>query len=163
MYFKIHKESKTGIEIQKIADKKQACFEAAKQLVKELGAVRWRPSSDWSNILGGISQVEFEEEPDPKVWKKEKGSYMEFSPRLTDKEGKNIQKKFNRLPVVKRKEYISIFGMTDITQTPSLIEGHDQYFFIAFGLDLKYIMPEDVEEIKGSEFKELTEKISKDV
>lgn len=163
MYFKVHKESETGIKIQKIIDKKQACFDAAKQLVKELGAVRWRPSADWSNILGGISQVEFEEEPDPKVWKKEKGCYMEFSPRLTDKEGKKIQKKFNSLPVVKRKEYISIFGMTDITKTPGLIEGHGQFFFISFGLDLEYDMPEDVEEITGSQFKRLKSQISEDV
>jgi aconitase B len=107
-------------------------------------------------IAGGIEAICFKSNPDPKQWKKfDKDA---FSPK---KSAKELWDKFYGLPYVHNNEFNDIIGFKKafvgnrVVLRPAL-NIQDDYYLISVDTEIEYTPVEGMEEIKDSEYKELS-------
>lgn len=105
-------------------------------------------------IAGGVEAICFEENPDPKLWKKFRNGY---SPK---KSAKKLLEEFNSLPVVKNEELNNIINFKRASFERQVIFRpefcmKDDYFLISINSEINYTPVEGMEEILDSEYKEL--------
>lgn len=80
---------------------------------------------------------------------------MAYSLRKNNKEGKNIQKMFNELPRVSKKELNELCGVQEVFNTPGFSFESDDYFAYCIGKKFKFEKPKDAIEITMTEYNEL--------
>ncbi|UJF29873.1 hypothetical protein L0B70_00325 [Kaistella sp. 97-N-M2] len=155
IYFKTKKDSETGKKIQALVDRAKNAEEEINKFVDELKSDRKYLTSDRYILGTGIVGLKFEIEPDMKVWKKFHGFPFYYSPRMSSKEGKQLQEKLNSFDKVCRTEIGETIGFDDFLKTPGIELNGVDYFGIAFGSDWNHSLPTDCVEITGSEYNNL--------
>lgn len=149
MYFKTLKTSETGKKIASVLKRKTEAENEAEKLVAEIGATK-HADGYWA-VFGGISRVDFEEDPDSKLWKREHDGWL---PKRNTKKGKEIYNKIKALPVVNRFEVNEAVGFKG---GPFKCIGlnwlHEYYYGFAVGDDWDFTPPEDCIEITVTEYK----------
>ncbi|MFT4168033.1 MAG: hypothetical protein QM653_02790 [Dysgonomonas sp.] len=154
-YYKVPRDSETGKKFLKIEERKQECFKAVKEFIKDFGATQFRYSR-WS-LWGGIDSIIFEKEPNLKVWKKV--GYQEYYPKANSKEGKELISKMKELPTVDFNELNSIVGYkTDWYGHIGFSHGDKDFFGFIIDSDWKANIPTDCIEITASEYEILNVK-----
>lgn len=159
MYFITEKNSETGKNFQKIADKLDVCFENQKALAEKYSFTSWR--GDRWVVAGGISSVIFPKGAtiDTKVWKQIKGK-DEYMPRLNIKQGKAIQAEFDQATVITKGELNACIGWGEsFINCIGLDWNNDEYFGFTIEDDwTDIIIPNDCTEITATKYRELFKK-----
>lgn len=155
MYFITEKNSETGKNFQKIADKLDVCFENQKALAKKYGFTSWR-GAYWV-VAGGISSVIFPKGTtiDIKVWKEvKKGEYM---PRLNTKQGKAIQADLEQAITISKAELNACIGWDEgFSKHIGFCKANNEYFGFTIDDDwTDIIIPNDCTEITATKYREL--------
>lgn len=156
MKFITPRTSETGKKLalveQKVKDAHKACI----ALAEEIGFEQWR--QEYLVVAGGISAVQFPKgtNVDTTIWKNENKSKTEWSPRLTSKEGKALQARFNALPVVRANELNDCIDWdAPFMKNIGVAFGNTEYFGITVREEWEVKMPTDCEEVTISKYKEL--------
>ena len=159
MYFITEKNSKTGKNFQKIADKLDVCFKNQKALAEKYGFTSWR-GERWV-VAGGISSVIFPKGTtiDTKVWKQIKGK-DEYMPRLNIKQGKAIQADFDQAITVTKAELNACIGWKEgFSKHIGFCKANNEYFGFTIDDDwTDIIIPNDCTEITATKYRELFKK-----
>ena len=155
MYFITEKNSETGKNFQKIADKLDVCFENQKALAEKYGFTSWR-GAYWV-VAGGISSVMFPKGTtiDIKVWKEvKKGEYM---PRLNTKQGKAIQADLEQTITISKAELNACIGWDEgFSKHIGFCKANNEYFGFTIDDDwTDIIIPNDCTEITATKYREL--------
>ena len=155
MYFITEKNSETGKNFQKIADKLDVCFENQKALAEKYGFTSWR-GAYWV-VAGGISSVMFPKGTtiDIKVWKEvKKGEYM---PRLNTKQGKAIQADLEQAITISKAELNACIGWDEgFSKHIGFCKANNEYFGFTIDDDwTDIIIPNDCTEITATKYREL--------
>ena len=155
MYFITEKNSETGKNFQKIADKLDVCFENQKALAEKYGFTSWR-GAYWV-VAGGISSVMFPKGTtiDIKVWKEvKKGEYM---PRLNPKQGKAIQADLEQAITISKAELNACIGWDEgFSKHIGFCKANNEYFGFTIDDDwTDIIIPNDCTEITATKYREL--------
>lgn len=151
-YYKTSKKSETGLKIK-------AIFDRADEFDKQVDRLREKYGFKgvWKNefYISSLSAVNFDEEPDMKIWKKVKGTDG-YYPRVKCKD-KELQKDFEDLNStrVRRDEIDKAIGGSGFPHNAGFYpSSHDIYMFMIRD-EYKYNIPEDCQEITNIEFSEL--------
>ena len=155
MHFITEKNSETGKNFQKIADKLDVCFENQKALAEKYGFTSWR-GAYWV-VAGGISSVMFPKGTtiDIKVWKEvKKGEYM---PRLNTKQGKAIQADLEQAITISKAELNACIGWDEgFSKHIGFCKANNEYFGFTIDDDwTDIIIPNDCTEITATKYREL--------
>ena len=155
MYFITEKNSETGKNFQKIANKLDVCFENQKALAEKYGFTSWR-GAYWV-VAGGISSVMFPKGTtiDIKVWKEvKKGEYM---PRLNTKQGKAIQADLEQAITISKAELNACIGWDEgFSKHIGFCKANNEYFGFTIDDDwTDIIIPNDCTEITATKYREL--------
>jgi len=152
MYFITKRTSETGKKFQKIEDKSKLIHEQQVALSKEIGFKQWR-GGYWM-VYGGFSSLIFDENPDPKIFKRVNGN--EWMPKKNCKEGKEIQSKLNSADVVQKHELNMCVGFDgEPFETIGFAATNDQFFGFIIDAKWEHDAPKDCEEVTYSKYKEL--------
>lgn len=154
IYYKVDKNSEFGEKLNSVLEKRHKCFDAAKKLCEKYRFHQYR-GAYWC-YFGGISAcIQFDETPDPKLWKKVR--YNEYMPKKNSKEGKAIQQEIEALPIIHRMDINKLFGL-DIFSGIGLIFSHPQFIGLEFGTEKEHTptnISNDLIEITHSEYNSL--------
>lgn len=161
MYFKVKEKSKLFEQLKAIQTRIKEANDAAAALVKELGYDDYYRKG-FPYIGGGISAIESKTRP--KDWNSmaaKLGKPSIYMPKNHSK-GKEIWIKINELPLVKADELYDIINYPkgEIV-TPGVRFGQN-CFLIQIDDDVQYVPPKGMVEIIASEFKKLSEIITKE-
>lgn len=157
MYYRTKKDSKTGLKLQAIVDKKNKAHKECVALSEKYGFKSWR-SGYWV-AFGGISSVIFEHKPDSKpdskIWGKgaAKGEYM---PKLNSKAGKAINEEMEFLTVVSPVDLNQCVGCKENINRIGFTFSDSEYFGFQTGKDYSIEVPDDCEEILESVYKNMS-------
>jgi len=154
MYFKTIKTGNTGLKFKSVLKEMKMVWQSQREIAEEIGFHEWR--SAYMVVDGGISSVIFKEKPDTKTWKEVYPD--EWMPRLSTKAGKEIQAKFDKLPVVTFEALNSCVGFKATFKHIGFYHHNEKYFGIKIKDEWHFNPPYDCEEITYSEFKKLFEK-----
>lgn len=157
MYFKFKRNSELGKRFQKIEIKVRIAMAAPKKLAKKYGFDVWAVAPF---VIGGISCVRFEKEPDALLWKKAKYRF-EYSPRHSTKSGKALYNEIKNLPVVHYPELnAAISESFSRKMGPFKHIGfcyqNDKYYGIIINSRWEVPIPEGLTEITETEYKNLS-------
>ena len=148
------RDSETGKKFAEYEAKRQEAFKASRNLVfTEIGASEFREASSFST--GGISALIFGSDFEiPKHFKEtKKGEYM---PRVSTKEGRELQKKIEALPTVSNYDLNMCIGFKDKGfRTIGYDPRHKEYFIFSVLEKWNLKIPDDCEEITVTRYKEL--------
>ena len=108
MYYITKKSTETGRKFQALSDQIQKSWDAHVAFSDKYKFKQWRGSSMYA--FGDITAcIEFEEEPDLRIWKK--GQWLNsFTPKKNTKEGKAIAKEIEDLPKVSKQNLNMCIG-----------------------------------------------------
>lgn len=151
MYFITKRDSKTGEKFAVIETKRSECFKAQIELADKYGFSKWRYAP--MCISGGISSAIFKENPDTKIWKKDKSG--EWMPRLNIKEGKEIKKEFDLLPKITWEELNACIGFDEDWKCIGFALNNDEYFGFTIDDDWIIKIPKDCKEVTSTRYKQL--------
>jgi hypothetical protein len=156
MNFITKRTSETGKKFEAIVKRIDEAFNVQKKLAKEFGAKQWRPAY-WV-VAGGFSALDIDSEKvDKKIWKNVNSN--EWMPRLTTKEGKEIQQRFDAMPKVTRGDLNTCIGFNDsLFRCIGFTRTNKEYFGFIVGDDWGVKIPSDCEEVTVSRYKELFKK-----
>ncbi|WP_394749500.1 hypothetical protein [Spongiimicrobium salis] len=151
MKFKTKKTSWTGKRFALLQLEIDRAHLAASKLAKDLGAKSWRRAP--FSVFGGISCLHFENEPDPKIWKKLHDGY---SPKKNSKAGKDIHNRIMALPtiIVDRLNHCVGFEGGPF-KSIGYNSNNADYFGFSVGDDWEFNAPDDCVEITVNEYKKL--------
>ncbi len=153
MKFITKRDSETGKKFAEYQTKASAAYNAAKDIITELDADRWRSLSRWSS--GGISAIIFKpDQPIPSFFKQvKKGEYM---PKVSTKEGAELQKKIDALPTVSAHELNMCVGFDcQLFKTIGFDFTHPEFFLFEANEDWDLTIRSDCEEITVTRYREL--------
>jgi hypothetical protein len=153
MFYKTEKSSDTGKKFAEILIKSDLVFEAQKSMCEKYGFKEYRPAY-WC-VWGGFSSCIFKNPPNIKLWKNVHGEKNEWMPRLTSKEGKQIQAEFSAMPKVQSHELNMCIGFNGAPFKTIGFTHCDTHFGFTVGESWKVKIPEDCTEITKSEYDRL--------
>ncbi len=113
IYFKTPKISETGKKFQALIDKAMTIREAINKFCKEQGGTGSYVHTNMYAFGTDVIAIEFLENPDPKIWKKNKQHKGFFAPRMNSKQGKEIYEKMSSLPKIETEELNAIIGVKE--------------------------------------------------
>lgn len=153
MKFLTKRTSETGKKLAAFQQKLIDQTRAQKALATELGFQKW---SQWS-FTGKIASVQFPEghEVDIKLWKPSRDRKNFWTPRLTTKAGKELEKKFESSPGVHSTEINECVGYEeDGWENAGASFSNPEFigFTIGDGFNGKLTLPEDCWEVTVSEY-----------
>lgn len=153
LYYKTDLISKTGSKFSEIYNRGNAAREACILLAKKYGFESCRQSR--TSYQGGISSFyKPGKSTDLTHWKQNKNYPNEFYPKRNTKEGLEIIKEIEMLPVVDIDELNNIIGYDTRGWKSSSIGfnlSKDYYGFVVFA-KWECVIPDDCVEITGSEY-----------
>lgn len=152
MYYKTLKSTKTGKKFEELVVKIQETSAEQKRLCTKYGFEQYRPHGFYA--WGGFSSCIFKVAPNKKDWKNVFDSKDEWMPRLTSNVGKAIQKEFEAMPAVTRKELNSCIGFNQHFKSIGF-DWCDTHFGFSVKEDWGVKVPSDCEEITKTEFNKL--------
>lgn len=159
MYFKTKISSETGEKFTKLIAKKEIAISAQKEVANKYGFESYR-GAFWQ-VWGGFSScMDFNEEPDPKLWKIIKHRRRtEYFPKKNSKEAKAIWREINEVPCVSILDLNECIGLVgDPFKSIGFSYNNSEYFGFTVGDSWGVEVPDDCEEILSSEYDELFKK-----
>lgn len=159
MYYKTRVDSETGKKFTELQNKKDLLHNQNKQLAEKYGFSQW---TVWS-FGRDIATVLFDEEPDGKLWHKNKdGSYR---PSKKVKAGKEIDKEFKSVSRLEMEDHNYPVGLKDPFKRIGFNLTRKDFYGFEVGDDWEFEPPTDCEEITSIEYKSLfnaTPQVSKE-
>jgi len=160
IYWEIKRESPTGVKISNLIKEMDVISTEIKKLCDDIGTKQYQRGHN----TAGIVAVRFEEEPDMNLYKyylKEKKLY---SPRLSTKIGKALQKRFDDCGFIARGSLDKLVGNAEFIYSVGFSE-FDSCFVITtrekWHSNKNFNLTDDCKEIKWSEFTKLEEEDNK--
>lgn len=144
MFYKTLKTTATGRKFADLLLKIDAAHAAQVALCEKYGIETFRASSFY--LWGGFSAVLFNVAPNTKDWKNVYGAKDEWMPKLSSSVGKAVQKEFDALPVVTRKELNACVGFNNHFKHIGF-NFCDTHFGFTDVADWSLKIPDDCEEI----------------
>lgn len=108
MKYRTLKSSNTGRKLQELLDRANKGYDEIEALGIKYNFKQYKEG--YWKAYGGISGIVFEKEPDRRVWKMTENGWM---PKLNTKEGKAIQKEFDKLNSVWHWELNQAVGVNE--------------------------------------------------
>lgn len=155
MFYITNKESETGKKFNEVYNKLLSVRESQFGFLKKYNFHLFRENSAFSS--GGISScLDFDETPDPKIWKKLKRDDGKdaYFPRKTSKEGKRIAKEIENLPILDNTEFNACIGFDDPFDTIGFFVS-EEYFGFSVNDKWNVDIPDDCEEVTTKRFNEI--------
>lgn len=153
MKFKTLRTSETGKKFESVEQRKNICFNKAKEIVEEVNADQWRGCA-WT-AFGGISALLFADGVQmPEYFKKDKFGCM---PKMNTTKGKELHVRIKELPTVSILDLNMCIGYNErMKRTIGCDFSNKEYILFAIGDDWNIEIPSDCEEITVSEYKALS-------
>jgi hypothetical protein len=138
-FYRLPMESAAGGRVKELIVKGEEAWNAAADLAKELGAVRFTPNPAF--LVGGIGQLYFSKKPNERAYQtiRRRGHYFECYPNRGKEAGAKIFERILKPPAVHFKELELIFGkMEQGSLTPAFFDyREDIYLASATPLELE--------------------------
>lgn len=128
-FYRLPVETEAGKQMKALLEKGQEAWNAAANLAKELGAVRFTTNDAF--LIGGIGQLYFQKKPNERAYEtiKRVGHYFECYPNRGKEAGAKIFERILKLPAVHFKELEPIFGkMEEGAITPAFFDYLDDIY-----------------------------------
>lgn len=159
MYIKIKKGTDTFNKLSELDSKINKARDKAKEVTKQLGAIK-SYNTNWGPYLAGsIEALEFEEEPDTTKFRKVGKSWQRlWYPKSSNKAAFKL---LHTLTPVKDNELNDIVGFGGLQMVGNAIyervgvEFRKEYHLIEVGKGCKFNLNDDMEEITESEYLKL--------
>ena len=154
IYYKTLKTSDTGRKFQDLVDKAKIIQLEIETFCAAINATK---KYAYKGIMAtGLGAVEFIESPDMKLWKKYPSLEGYYTPRLSSKEGKELQKKFYSFETIKKFAVNDIIGLKAFLYTCGYYNDTPSGFFgFMIESSWNHTMPADCVEITFGEFEKL--------
>lgn len=157
MYFKTAKDSDTGKKLAAVYEKGVDAWHKREELLGELmekypGMTGRFWDKGGNTVWGGISTVEFAEDPKSDFWVNIQNK--EYIPLESTEEGEAVAKQIAELPVVNYPEINACINYNNPKDVVGFRVGKD-YFGLEIDPAWNHKMPEDCQEITYSEFANL--------
>lgn len=128
-FYRLPIDSENGKKLKSLLDKGQDAWNAAANLAKELGAVRFTPNEAF--LIGGIGQLYFSKKPNERAYStiRRRGHYFECYPNRGKEAGAKIFERILQLPAVHFKELEPVFGkMEQGALTPAFFDYQEDIY-----------------------------------
>ena len=128
-FYRLPIESASGQRMKELITKGEKAWNAAAELAKELGAVRFTPNPAF--LIGGIAQLYFTKKPNERAYEtiRRRGRYFECYPNRGKEAGSKIFERILQLPTVHFKELELIFGkMEQGSLTPAFFDYREDIY-----------------------------------
>lgn len=128
-FYRLPIESENGKKLLALLKKGEEAWNAAAELTKELGAVRFTPNEAF--LIGGIGQLYFTKKPNQRAYEviRRRDRYFECYPNRGKQAGAKIFERILQLPAVHFKELEPVFGqMEQGTMTPAFFDYHEDIY-----------------------------------
>lgn len=154
MYYKVEILSETGKRLSAVHNSMVDCYQAARKVAIEHGFKQWFRYQN--TVAGGIAGFYYEENIEPKVWKRVSKNY--YAPKKSSKEGREILKEINALPSVSFSDLNNAVGLKwdcAIWAVVGLDTRNPDYFGVITDADWKLTLSSDCIEITSKEYYKL--------
>lgn len=155
MKFICKKDSETGKKIREVQDQLLNIHIYNDSLSEEYGFDRWFTYT--FPFYKRISKVIFnpEKKVNKKIWKYVKGSDNEYVPRMDTPEGRIVEEKISKTPILTFYDMNMCIGFDDEFKSIGLQSENPDYWGIIVKEDWDIKMPLDCEEVTTSKFNEM--------
>lgn len=155
MYYITKKDSDTGKKFMDIVDKIKEASNAAKEEAIRLGAEKFTTDS-W-HLAGGLTGIILPNRPDNKdlILRKSVKVKNLYVPNRKSKSGRELETKWQQLPVVGKNELNNIINHDDPFSNIGFNYNHPEYIAFSIMEEWNVTTPDDCEEVTTTKYKEM--------
>lgn len=157
MYYKIDRNSATGLKLKELCEKGRVCHNASLDFATKYGFKKWRPKG--LTVWGSVAECADFEGSVSNIWRlnSEKDAYV---PNAKSKEGKELKKEMALLPSVDWFAFNDAIGLYAddgglMIAMCAFFSKNPSFYGLKTGDDWEYVISADCEEITSKEFNEL--------
>lgn len=156
LYYKLNASSEIGQKIRKLIVRGGEIKKETIDFAKSIGASTemFCRSSRYIFYTGAVAFY-FDEIPDMKIWKKFQNYSGYYSPRLSNKAGKDLQAKLDSIEKIEREVLHEIIGYQNLFYSPGFKVGKERYFGFKVQKDAGFKPSYDFHEITFTEYENL--------
>ncbi len=155
IYYKTKKTSEIGKKFAELWEKGEQADEAGRALAKKYNAESFVTKGGVA--FGGIYGFSFQERPNSKIWKKLGGCADFFTPKVSTKEGRNIDNEMSAIPTIRRDDFSDLLPEKPPVYGQMGVVVCETYVYVGVLKEWKIKLPEEFTEIAESEWEKAAE------